>query len=129
MDCYISSFFVIRSGKILMYVTSPDKPGHIDYSICTSTRSFSSTDLGDRQVIKLLSFLEEFEVKLNISAKDNYQVMTFSYLDALGKETPVSLQFHSDHTYLFVNGVCKSYIGNLCIEIAKQEERKRVNVV
>ena len=124
-QCKISSFSVLSNSKILVYAVPLEGPGLFEYTLCTTIRVIESGDLCTWQIVKLLSFLEVFNLTVEVSDRDNCQVMSFSYLDAFGKEIPVNLMVYRDHTSLSVNGVYLAFLEDICKEIAKQEERER----
>lgn len=122
--------------KIKVYTSCP---GTLEYSdecvievadfseyLLSCEERWADEDLDTWQVLSLLSFLDMFNVPVEVSEGKDCQIFAFE----TGKNTSVKLCAYEDHTTLFINGIPNSGVGyrKVCKELA-ETRKEEANVI
>ena len=127
--CLIKGAFPLNGQKLLVYAVYPEECGGIlEFTLSAEETDPYHGDLTRWQITKILAFLEEYNQIVAVSVGDNCTLISFNLINFEGKEVPVKLCAYEDHTCLFVKDIPYSS-GNICLDIAKQEERKKAYVI
>ena len=121
--------------KIKVYTVDPSTLEYsddinvtVEYSdyVLSCDERWADGDLDTWQVLSLLSFLDMFNVPVEISEGKDCQIFAFE----TGKNTSVKLCAYDDHTTLFINGIPNSGVGyrSVCKELA-ETRKEEANVI
>lgn len=121
--------------KIKVYTVDPSTLEYsddinvtVEYSdyVLSCDERWADGDLDTWQVLSLLSFLDMFNVPVEVSEGKDCQIFAFE----TGKNTSVKLCAYDDHTTLFINGIPNSGVGyrSVCKELAEMR-KEEANVI